>query len=380
MFPKAVQICYFGILLLCVPVISSHSLEWQEILNDVPEAFDPSIWNHEAIFLGHQIRCSVPEYQPEFSPDIVIGALSWEGTATLRQAVRDTWARTRVHDNHEILVWFLMTVPQTADLIEEAKIHNDMVFFDFSGGYRFSLSPRSQLFFTVALDRFPNARWFMKTDDDSFFLIDLLYEHLRKMKDPAQFPSLVAGMKMDVGPIRRKESPWFISEEDFPGDMYPPYPLGPGYVLSNPLVRCLSVQSQSSESSYFLWEDVLTGMLLVGCPGFDISDFHHPRFFLGDPKPQKDYGVMLVHRVKDPQYYENLFTGGCARVGIVSCDRREQTAARQYQKPSRSPAPTPEPLDDAVRNEFNHLPVLIFLAFQLSLLLFWCSVRARGRV
>ena len=354
---------------LVISTAVSSPFHWEEVLKDPPEAYDPAVWNHEAVFLGHTIRCAVPRYKPEFSPDIIAGALSWEGSGELRQAVRETWALTHEHHNREILVWFLMTVPMSEELIQEAERYNDMVFFDINEGYRLSLSPRSQLFFTVALDSFPDTKWFLKTDDDSFILMDLLFERLDEMKDPIHYSSFIGAIQWEGIPIREEGSTWFLSLDEYPHSVFPPYAFGPGYVLSNQLARCLSNESQSTESEFFVWEDVHTGMLLGECEEYEISDFNHPSMFQDYPIVGQDAGLIITHRAKTAGYFEDLWERGCTQVPMVNCTRRERTSASRF-NPIPPCAETPETL--TTHRELSDYVVFVALAFQLLLVsLLW---------
>lgn len=80
-----------------------------------------------------------------------------------------------------------------------------------------------------------NASYVMKLDDDSYPHLDLLLPHLQRIKNPLAY---VGGGMSPHAPVRRYGK-W--AEYNFPEDFYPPYMQGAAYMLSNELVKAITV-------------------------------------------------------------------------------------------------------------------------------------------
>ncbi|NXX56753.1 B3GT5 galactosyltransferase, partial [Scopus umbretta] len=62
-------------------------------------------------------------------------------------------------------------------------------------------------------------------------------------------------------PIRRRESKWYVSIEEYPGRTYPPFCSGTGYVLSTDVAS--QIYNVSDSVSFIKLEDVFIGLCLA---------------------------------------------------------------------------------------------------------------------
>ena len=76
----------------------------------------------------------------------------------------------------------------------------------------------------------------MQVDDDSYVRIDMLLERMRAAPNSYLFMGAVENP--GGGPHRNPKSPWFVTEEEWPGTTYPPWAHGAGYVISQVQASC----------------------------------------------------------------------------------------------------------------------------------------------
>merc|ERR1712130_256462 len=149
----------------------------------------------------------------------MVGCLSTEDNFELRQAIRQTWARTQLA---EVLVWFVLARPSSDRVIEEAALFNDIVFVDIEEGYAFALPPKVQTFFGVSTQAFPETPWFIKTDDDSFLRIAGLLKVLDTQS--SREDRIYLGLMFERNwPGRDRDSKWFVAKDLWPNKAYPKY-------------------------------------------------------------------------------------------------------------------------------------------------------------
>ena len=70
----------------------------------------------------------------------------------------------------------------------------------------------------------------MKSDDDTFVHVERMASMLSSKKKKKGL--YIGKIAWNAGPIRYNDHKWYMSYEDFPGQMYPPFAFGPGYVIS----------------------------------------------------------------------------------------------------------------------------------------------------
>lgn len=131
--------------------------------------------------------------------------------------------------------------PRLDELLqEEANVYNDMVFGEFIDSYR-NLTKKMVLGIEWAAEHCLQAKYVMKADEDSFVNVLELVQWLEEYhQTQGNKPLYMGAALIDRKPYRERESPFYVSEEEYPKATYPPYISGTGYVFSGKLLKELS--------------------------------------------------------------------------------------------------------------------------------------------
>uniref|UniRef100_H3B1P1 Hexosyltransferase n=2 Tax=Latimeria chalumnae TaxID=7897 RepID=H3B1P1_LATCH len=164
---------------------------------------------------------------------ILVTSAPWN--AHQRSVIRDTWASPWGTTKYPWQVAFLIgrasdgRVPQ--EVLEEKESFEDIVLGNYVDTYRnLTLKVMHGLKWAAEHCR---PQYILKTDDDCFVNTDRLPQFLvehNTIRSGLYVGSLFAPNQRHV--IREPLSKWYVSEEDFRPDFYPPYASGVGYILS----------------------------------------------------------------------------------------------------------------------------------------------------
>ena len=81
-----------------------------------------------------------------------------------------------------------------------------------------------------------------QVDDDSYVRVDRL---LRKLEGASQTHMFMGAIEdPGGGPNREVGHQWYVSEEEWPGDTFPPWAHGVGYIVSQDFVREIAAGAQ----------------------------------------------------------------------------------------------------------------------------------------
>jgi len=129
---------------------------------------------------------------------------------------------------------------------------------DFLDDYRW-LTNKTMAGLRWAREFCPNAKFILKTDDDSFNVPQRYVDYLLGLEPGHRF---IGGYCFTIMPDRHNASKFFVPSSMYPDRYYPTYCSGPGYVMSRSAV--VSVLSMSSDVSFLPMEDVfVTGVCRV---------------------------------------------------------------------------------------------------------------------
>ncbi|KAM4704566.1 beta-1,3-galactosyltransferase 5-like isoform 1-T2 [Discoglossus pictus] len=152
-----------------------------------------------------------------------------------RKAIRKTWAAP---DRHAVYPWqvvFLIGQPLDVELDwhihNEQKSYGDILMGNYLDTYR-NLTLKVMHGLKWATDRC-QPQYILKTDDDCFVNTNRLPSFLAQqspIKTGLYIGSSFSQEKRVV--IRDPSSKWFVSQQDYDLDVYPPYASGIGYILS----------------------------------------------------------------------------------------------------------------------------------------------------
>ncbi|GMF27407.1 unnamed protein product [Phytophthora lilii] len=177
----------------------------------------------------------------------------------LRQAIRQTWASTDVLP-HDAKVFFIGCVPQL-DALEteerneiqkaimmEKQTYGDLLTdeLDCEDSYA-DLTNKVKQFMRFVVHSYPQTPFVMIADDDIYLRADRLVADLRK---EARVQRLYLGQVWDnllarkQAPVRDVTKRYYVSEDTYPLDWYPPFAFGPHYLLSMDCARFIAKNSE----------------------------------------------------------------------------------------------------------------------------------------
>ncbi|NXJ94873.1 B3GT2 galactosyltransferase, partial [Corythaixoides concolor] len=196
------------------------------------------------------------------TPFLVLLIASTAAEIPHRISIRKTWGNESVVPGVEVVRLFMLGVESNGSnevLLRESEQYHDIIQLDFLDTYH-NLTLKTLLGMKWVASYCSGASFVMKADSDVFVnTIYLIEKLLRPLSLPPQnyfTGCLIKGAK----PIRDKTSKWYISEEEYPGDNYPTFCSGTGYVFSGDLA--LKILNASVMIKYIHLEDVYIGLCL----------------------------------------------------------------------------------------------------------------------
>ena len=193
--------------------------------------------------------------------DLLILILSYQPHADARRAIRATWGGIRTYRGRNIRTVFAFGVHTDANFNHQVALeqqqYGDILQGDFAESYD-SLTNKTMMALLWTLKHCANAKYVLKTDDDSFNVPQRYLDYLAGVTEPR----FVGGYCFTVYPDRRVSSKYYVSTQTYPDTYFPTYCAGPGYVLSmGAIVELVAV---APNVQYLPMEDVYTaGMCRV---------------------------------------------------------------------------------------------------------------------
>ncbi|XP_071481037.1 uncharacterized protein [Diadema antillarum] len=209
-----------------------------------------------------------------------------------RQLIRRTYGRNSswpFDKRGETKTLFILGVTDKSiqEVIDdEAYRYGDIVQEDFTDSYH-NLTRKTVAAFKWANRFCRHANFVMKLDDD----VMLHQKRLLELLQDQPAANFSAGEVLVNTPVVRKakskDGKWYLSEEYYPNQTYPPYMNGHIYLLSSDLVE--AVYQTAVQTPLFPWEDVFVGICLqkLRVELTPISLFlriNYPRFVVDDDK------------------------------------------------------------------------------------------------
>jgi len=184
-----------------------------------------------------------------------------------RNAIRQTWGNESVAPALGFIRLFLLGrnegelgLLQQRTLEAESQRHRDIIQQDFLDTYK-NLTIKTLMGMNWVAIHCPQAGYVMKTDSDMFLNTEyLIYKLLRpelKLKN-----NYFTGNNMrGYAPNRNKDSKWYMPPELYPGEKYPTFCSGTGYVFSGDLAA--KIYRASLRIRLLHLEDVYVGICLA---------------------------------------------------------------------------------------------------------------------
>lgn len=244
-------------------------------------------------------------------PCLVVMVCSKPDNTELRLAIRKTWDFEL--DKTQVVVRFFVGHDEAwDDIIErEQALHNDVVITDYMDTYE-NLSYKVLAAMSWALQHVRSARYVMKTDDDTYLNLPYILHELRRSNNvisDATRSYIIGAVCVDSPVVREDGDKWFVSELDYPSDVYPTYVFGGAYVMTRAAAE--SILAASLKADYLHLEDVfITGILARAAGVVHVS---HPGFAFWTSKRPSFCDVVTGRRLSavnmtSKQFY-NMYSG-----------------------------------------------------------------------
>ncbi|XP_020645001.3 beta-1,3-galactosyltransferase 5-like [Pogona vitticeps] len=214
------------------------------------------------------------------TPFLVILVTSRLGETEARMAIRQSWGKERVIAEKRIVTYFLLgnnfrSYEQIA-VATENTLYKDIIQKDFLDTY-YNLTLKTLMGLEWIHKFCPQSTFVMKTDSDMFVNTYYLTELLLKRNRTSRF--FTGLLRMHDHPVRDPSSKWYVNEEEYPGNYYPPFASGTGYVLSTDVASQIYVISK--KVPFFKLEDVFIGLCLSELKIQPRKLHSEPTFFSG---------------------------------------------------------------------------------------------------
>ncbi|KAH0461562.1 hypothetical protein IEQ34_009137 [Dendrobium chrysotoxum] len=190
---------------------------------------------------------------------MLVGVFSSSNNFARRQAIRKSWMQYEAVKSGDVAVRFLIGLHKNKqvnlELWKESQAYGDIQLMPFVDYY--GLITLKTVAICVLGTKLLPAKYIMKTDDDAFVRIDEVISALKK-NDPN---GLLYGLiSFESSPHRDKDSKWYISEEEWSNDSYPPWAHGPGYIISRDIAKFVVKGHEGGKLKLFKLEDVAMGI------------------------------------------------------------------------------------------------------------------------
>jgi hypothetical protein len=244
---------------LFVPALLHEALKSSD--NQVPSSVPapkPGILEDFAILAGLKIPYRVPltiDSSSRTNHSMLVGVLSMPTNTNARLAIRQTWA-----ENRKGQVFFVVS-GQWEVIEEEFYAQGDLIWLDMPEDFLL-LTYKTQALFH-ALDRLSGGEYdyFMKTDDDSYVGVDAIGEILKR-HDPGYWGYCMFDDFYRL-PYRDPDHKYYVSNETWPGEYFPVWAQGMGYVLSRSFIQCALEFFPTMK--FMTMEDVAIGIAAEHC-------------------------------------------------------------------------------------------------------------------
>ncbi|NWS66068.1 B3GT2 galactosyltransferase, partial [Crotophaga sulcirostris] len=213
----------------------------------------------------------------------------------LRNSIRKSWGDESVVPGVEVVRLFMLGVESkgpTNILLRESEQYHDIIQQDFLDTYN-NLTLKTMMGMNWVASYCSGASFVMKTDSDVFVNTRYLIEKLLRPLSPPPQNYFTGCLMQGHKPVRNKKNKWYISEEEYPGENYPPFCSGTGYVFSGDLAS--KIVSASVAIKYIHLEDVYVGLCL-NAKGIQIA-------------PPSSHSLFNINKVPfSPCRYNNIIT------------------------------------------------------------------------
>ncbi|XP_072297296.1 beta-1,3-galactosyltransferase 2 [Eucyclogobius newberryi] len=232
---------------------NSTQAEPQELVSDGPFTYT----------INEPNKCS--EGTP--APFLVLLIATEARQLEARNAIRQTWGNESVAPALGFIRLFLLGknegelgLVQQKMLESESSRHHDIIQQNFLDSYK-NLTVKTMMGINWVAKYCPHTAYVMKTDSDMFVNTEYLIQKLLGPELTHRTNYFTGNNMRGFAPNRNKNSKWYMPPESYPGNKYPTFCSGTGYVFSGDLAR--KIYSVSLNIRYLHLEDVYVGVCLA---------------------------------------------------------------------------------------------------------------------
>lgn len=257
--------------------------------NQVPDIAPINVYNYEYVIKSKN-KCIVEDQTLR----LVYIIKSAPENLDRRNAIRKTWGYQKRFSDVEIRTVFILGVKlgMQDKINEESLQYHDIVQANFTDSY-FNNTIKTMMGFKWAITHCTNAKFYMFVDDDYYISTKNV---LRFVRNPGHYPEYVKNYKFnkdklmefelpdDVrlyagyvffsAPHRHYFSKWFVTLNEYPFHMWPPYVTAGAYVLSHQAL--VDLYYGSFYTQHFRFDDIYIGLVAkkVQIEPFHCEHFH----------------------------------------------------------------------------------------------------------
>lgn len=229
------------------------------------------------------------------SGSIMVGVISSANNFKQRQDIRATWAEKGMRQLSPTVVFVV------AGLWEDVKVeqeqYGDLIWINMDESFRlitYKTSMLLQVVHQIASELDLEYSHILKTDDDSYVAVNKLkyfiQQQQQQLNDKSRTLRYWGKCRLEfLKPIRNPDSRYYISREEYPEAIYPPYCTGAGILVSRSTVECMT--RNMKEARFLAMEDVYLGLLAGRCgiyPTHDLSNYVRKYRVAGHDSIKKD--------------------------------------------------------------------------------------------
>ncbi|XP_036452553.1 beta-1,3-galactosyltransferase 2-like [Colossoma macropomum] len=202
----------------------------------------------------------------ERNPFLVLLITTEPQNVQARDAIRQTWGNESVAEGLGFVRLFLMgtregLANQLQRSIEaESQQYHDIIQQNYIDSY-YNLTIKTLMGMHWIATYCPGASYAMKTDSDMFINTEYLIQKLLNPSLPQKRKYFTGYLLKGEPPIRQNDSKWYMSPELYPGNLYPTFCSGTGYVFSGDLAELIYRTSLSIRRLHL--EDVYVAICLA---------------------------------------------------------------------------------------------------------------------
>lgn len=211
---------------------------------------------------------------------MLVGVFSTGNNFERRLALRKSWMQYEAVRSGDVAVRFFIGLDKNSQvnfqLWKEAQAYGDIQLMPFVDYY--SLLTLKTIAICIFGTKILPAKYIMKTDDDAFVRIDEILLHLKEKSSDALLYGLVS---FESNPHREKDNKWYISDEEWPHQSFPPWAHGPGYIISRDIAKFIVRGHEERDLMLFKLEDVAVGIWINQFKnlGHEVQYINDDRFF-----------------------------------------------------------------------------------------------------